>query len=47
MWNPGKVDGQPVAVSQTIKILFVTEGGANKPSAEDLKSADVVVTKYK
>ncbi|MBX0333277.1 energy transducer TonB [Pontibacter sp. HSC-14F20] len=47
MWNPGKVDGQPVAVSQTIKILFVTEGSANKPSAEDVKSADVVVTRYK
>ncbi|MCP2043711.1 TonB family protein [Pontibacter sp. HSC-36F09] len=47
MWNPGKVDGQPVAVSRTIKLLFVTEGGANKPSAEDLKIADVVVTRYK
>ncbi|MDO6390269.1 TonB family protein [Pontibacter sp. BT731] len=46
-WNPGKVDGQPVPVSRTIKILFVIEGSANKPSAEDLKSADVVVTKYK
>ncbi|SIT93766.1 TonB family protein [Pontibacter indicus] len=47
MWNPGKVDGQPVPVSQTIKVLFVIEGSANKPSAEDLKNADVVVTRYK
>ncbi|PKV63190.1 TonB family protein [Pontibacter ramchanderi] len=46
-WNPGKVDGQAVAVSQTVKILFVIEGSAKKPSAEDLKSADVVVTKRK
>lgn len=43
-WNPGKVDGQPVAVSQTITILFVTDGNTPK---SDPKKADVIVTRTK
>lgn len=46
-WVPGKVDGQSVTVTKDITILFVTDGASIKPSAEDLKSADVVLTRYK
>ncbi|PVY42995.1 TonB family protein [Pontibacter virosus] len=43
-WNPGKVDGQPVNVTQTLTILFVTDNGGKK---SELEKADVVVTRYK
>ncbi|WP_299988046.1 TonB family protein [uncultured Pontibacter sp.] len=47
MWNPGKVDGQPVAVSQKLTILFVTNDGSSKPADSNAKNADVVVTRIK
>ncbi|GGG21763.1 TonB family protein [Pontibacter amylolyticus] len=43
-WNPGKVDGKYVGVTQKIKILFVTENGGKN---QDLEKADVVVTRQK
>lgn len=43
-WNPARLDGQPVTATQTITILFVTDG--EKPDS-DPKKADVVVTRYK
>ncbi len=46
-WIPGKVDGQPVTISKDITILFVTDGGAYKPTEQEKKSADVIVTRYK
>jgi TonB family protein len=47
MWNPGKVDGQPVAVTQKLTILFVTDDGSKKPADSNTKKADLVVTRYK
>lgn len=43
-WNPGKVDGKHVGVTQKIKILFVAENGGKN---QDLEKADVVVTRQK
>jgi TonB family protein len=47
MWNPGKVDGQPVAVTQKLTILFVTNDGSKKPTDSNAKKADVIITRFK
>ena len=47
MWNPGKVDGQPVLVTQQLTILFVTNQGSKKPADSNGRKADLVVTRHK
>ncbi|WP_299702339.1 TonB family protein [uncultured Pontibacter sp.] len=47
MWNPGKVDGQPVSVTQKLTILFVTNDGSKKPADSNAKKADLIVTRFK
>jgi TonB family protein len=45
MWQPGKVDGQPVKTMMKLTIVFVTDPSNTKLA--DPKRADVIVTRYK